>query len=172
MAFGQFAKGKPHRSTPPCVPLGTRCRRFLALVQKFCVFLGRFSSLITIKESLALSSKIFMGITVFNLIRSFIAGNVDEATEYILHNLVTIVVCVSSIVITNKLKINMWLKLMISYIIIVSILQGYTWLSEQLFRELPAGAHLGSFITTTIIFVIIGAASWAAEYMKVKKMKG
>jgi len=125
-----------------------------------------------IKEALALSSKIFTGVTVFNLVISAFTGNFDEAGEFILHNLVTVVVCVTSIVIVNKMKMKLWQTMIISYIAIISILQGYTWLTGQLFRELHPGAHLDAFISQSIIFVIIGMASGVSGYMKaIKKEK-
>jgi len=122
-----------------------------------------------LKEALTLSSKIFTGMTLLNLAISAFTGNFDEAGEYILHNLVTIVVCVTSLVIVNKLKMKLWQKLLLSYAVIISILQGYTWLTGQLFGELPPGAHLGAFISQSIIFVIIGMASGVGIYIKSKK---
>ncbi|MCL2376502.1 MAG: hypothetical protein FWC76_03795 [Defluviitaleaceae bacterium] len=41
----------------------------------------------------------------------------DEASEYILHNLVTIVVCVTSLVIFHKVKLSMWLRMLLSYVV-------------------------------------------------------
>jgi len=121
-----------------------------------------------LKEAASLSSKIFMGFTILNLTISFFTGNVDEASEYILSNLVAIVVCVTSLVIFDKVRLGYWPKILLSYVVIVGMLQGYTWLSGQLFRELMPGAYLESLISTTIVFVVVWMAGEAADYLKVK----
>ncbi|MCL2575654.1 MAG: hypothetical protein FWE33_04395 [Defluviitaleaceae bacterium] len=128
---------------------------------------GEFFSIL--KRGFSISSNMFTAFTIANLVFAFFQGELDVSHENILHNLVTIFVAIIAIVFTEKLKVNMWLRLLFAFIVINAILLGFTWLTRQLFRELPPNAYISAFISSSIIFVIVALTSWIAEYFKGRK---
>jgi hypothetical protein len=79
---------------------------------------------------------------VLNLIISAIGGNLDESGLYVMRNLTTIIVCVAALTIGEKFKLNMPIKLILIYIVVISMLQSFLRLQGQIFEALPPARTL------------------------------
>jgi len=128
----------------------------------------------SIKYGLSAGSKIFTGITVWNMLLDFITGGVTEFSQDTLDKLVLTFICITSTLMFERLKINKWVRYAISYVFVVTMVMGYATLIGLFvwgttISQMWPHTYLGTLQGVTIIFAIVAAVEEMAERTKAKR---
>jgi len=119
-----------------------------------------------IKYGASIGSKVFLGISVVNMIVTFIiTGTVYEDTMY---KLVVTFVCIASIFIFESFKLRMWIKYVLSYVLVNAILVAYISLTAG---YISTTLLLNTLGITTVIFIIVVAVENTKDHIKARKAR-
>jgi len=125
-----------------------------------------------IKYAIGMASKIFLALTLIDVASSFFEGTFDTTQIEIISNILTILFCVATVFIIEHMKVKMWLRILVSYGILLVVVNGFVLGVGLLQGGFP---YLESFvnntITVTIIFAITASISFAAEHVQTKANK-
>ena len=129
----------------------------------------------SIKYGLSAGSKIFTGITVWNMLMNFISGgDAGVFSQETLDKLVLTFICIGSSLMFDKLKINKWVKYVISYVFVLAMVMIYVtlisyFIMEMTISQMWPNLYLGMLQGTTIIFLIVTAFEEMTDRYKSKK---
>ena len=126
-----------------------------------------------IKYGLSTGSKIFTGMSLFNMLLSFLSGDGGNISVDTLNKFVISFVCIASVLVFERTKVNIWLKFLLSFLVVNALMQIYAlfiglWLDIFLHPLL----HLQIFIWTAVIFVIAEIIEQSVERIKARKKEG
>ncbi|MCL2574511.1 MAG: hypothetical protein FWE34_08180 [Defluviitaleaceae bacterium] len=128
----------------------------------------------SIKYGLSAGSKIFTGITVYNMLLGFINGNVNGFSQDTLDKLVIAFVCVGSSIICDRLNVSKWLHYILSFLFTVVAIFGYItgigyFMHDATMNEMWPQIYLDTFPSIVIISVVVAVVEEMAERANKKK---
>ncbi|MCL2376501.1 MAG: hypothetical protein FWC76_03790 [Defluviitaleaceae bacterium] len=119
-----------------------------------------------IKYGASIGSKVFLGISVVNMIITLVTtGVLYEDTMY---KLVVTFACIASILIFENFKLRVWAKYALSYAFVCIIMVAYMSLTVG---YISGTLLLNTLGITTIIFIIVVAVENTKDHIKAKKAK-
>jgi len=119
-----------------------------------------------IKYGASIGSKVFLGISVVNMIITLVTtGVLYEDTMY---KLVVTFACIASILIFENFKLRMWLKYTLSYALVSAIMVAYMSLTAG---YISTTLLLNTLGITTVIFIVVVAVENTKDHIKARKAK-
>ena len=112
----------------------------------------------TIKFGVFLYGIFFTAATIANSIWSLAAGHTYGTHEHVILRAVIVLIVVTVIMIAATLRINIWLRCLVAYVVAIALVLGYTWLNGHFFTELHPDAYRDIIISVSIFFVPCAAA--------------
>jgi len=123
-----------------------------------------------LKRAFSVGSKIFVGITVINVIVALFQGTVDANVEGVIDNLMVVFTCVIAFLIFYKTKLPTWLRYLLAYVSVVLIMLVYILFISGAFtgEGNPIESLINVIVFTTIAFVAIDVADRISDRIKAK----
>ncbi|MCL2168701.1 MAG: hypothetical protein FWB74_01585 [Defluviitaleaceae bacterium] len=125
-----------------------------------------------IKYGVGMASKLFLAMTILNVIVSFFDGTFDADQAAIISNILTIFFCVSTVFIIERMKTKMWLRILVAYVLLMVLGNGFILAMGIMRGEVPfLENYVNNSITLTIMFAITSTIALTVEHVQEKAKK-
>jgi glucan phosphoethanolaminetransferase (alkaline phosphatase superfamily) len=124
-----------------------------------------------VKIGVSLYGIFFTAATIVNSILALVQGHMYGTHEHVILRAVIVFIVVLAVIIVGALKINIWLRCLLAYVVAIALVLGYIWLSGRLFTELHPHAYRDIAISVSVFFVPLAAGYAIGDILRRRKKR-